>query len=81
MKFEGRVNLLSKMDDDDLHRGGFWDASERLAALEEKVKLMQLHIDKIETQLTKNPFTRDNFRPIKSLDDVWNPPFPNNKEL
>ena len=69
------------MDDDDLHRGGFWDASERLAALEEKVKLMQSHIDKIETQLTKNPFTRDHFRTNKSLNVAWNPPFANNKEL
>ncbi len=62
------------MDDDDLHRGGFWDASERLAALEEKVKLMQSHIDKIESQLTKNPFTRDHFRPGKSQDVTWNGP-------
>ncbi len=65
---------MSKMDDDDLHRGGFWDASERLAALEEKVKLMQSHIDKIESQLTKNPFTRDHFRPGKSQDVTWNGP-------
>tara|TARA_Y100001951_G_C11248181_1_gene244702 strand:+ start:785 stop:1006 length:222 start_codon:yes stop_codon:yes gene_type:complete len=73
---------LSKItQNDDLYRSGFWDASKRLADLEEKVKLMQSHIDKIETQLTKNPFTRDNFRSIKSLDDVWNPPFANNKEL
>ncbi len=65
---------MSKMDDDDLHRGGFWDASERLVALEEKVKLMQSHIDKIESQLTKNPFTRDHFRPGKSQDVTWNGP-------
>ncbi len=65
---------MSKIDDDDLHRGGFWDASERLAALEEKVKLMQSHIDKIESQLTKNPFTRDHFRPGKSQDVTWNGP-------
>ena len=64
---------MSKMMDD--------DASERLAALEEKVRLMQSHIDKIETQLTKNPFTRDHFRTSKSLNVGWNPPFANNKEL
>ena len=74
---------MSKMEpkDDDLHRGGFWVASERLAALEENMKLMQLHIDKIETQLISNPFTRDSFRPSKSLDAGWNPPFANNEEL
>jgi hypothetical protein len=62
---------LSKMKQkDDLHRAGFGDASERLAALEEKIKLMQLHIDKIEEKLTINPFTRDNFRPKQSLDVI-----------
>ncbi len=82
MKSEGRVNLLSKITQkDDLYRGGFWAASERLAALEEKVKLLQLHIDKMEAQLTKNPFTRDHFRPSQSLDVLWNGPIADNKEL
>ena len=62
---------MSKItQNDDLYRGGFLAASKRLADLEEKVKLMQSHIDKIETQLTKNPFTRDNFLPSQSLDDI-----------
>jgi predicted nucleic acid-binding Zn-ribbon protein len=62
---------LSKItQNDDLYRGGFSAASKRLADLEEKVKLMQSHIDKIETQLSKNPFTRDNFRPRQSLDAI-----------
>ena len=55
---------------DDLRRAGFWDASERLDALEEKIKLMQLHIDKIEEKLTINPFTRDSFRLKQSLDVI-----------
>ena len=62
---------MSKItQNDDLYRGGFLAASKRLADLEEKVKLMQSHIDKIETQLTKNAFTRDNFLPSQSLDDI-----------
>ena len=66
---------------DDLYRGGFWAASERLADLEEKMKLMQLHIDKIEEKLISNPFTRDNFRPTQSLDIMWNGPIASKKDL
>jgi predicted nucleic acid-binding Zn-ribbon protein len=71
LQSEEKVKLLSKItQNDDLYRGGFSSASKRLADLEEKVKLMQSHIDKIETQLSKNPFTRDNFRPRQSLDAI-----------
>ena len=66
---------MSKItQNDDLYRAGFAAASKRLDDLEAKVKLMQSHIDKIESQLTKNPFTRDHFRPGKSLDVTWNGP-------
>ena len=46
---------------DDLYRGGFWSASERLAELEHKLVLMQLQINEMEAKLTSNPWTRDSF--------------------
>ena len=65
---------------DDLYRGGFWSASERLAELERKVLLMQLQINDMEAKLTSNPWTRDSFRPSQSLDIMWNGPIAKKKD-
>ena len=66
---------------DDLYRGGFWTASERLAELEQKVVLMQLQINEMEAKLISNPWTRDSFRPSQSLDIMWNGPIASKKDL
>ena len=66
---------------DDLYRGGFWSASERLAELERKVLLMQLQINDMEAKLASNPWTRDSFRPSQSLDVVWNGPIANKEDI
>ena len=65
---------------DDLYRGGFWSASERLAELEHKLVLMQLQINEMEAKLTSNPWTRDSFRPSQSMDIVWNGPIASKKD-
>ena len=57
---------------DDLYRGGFWSASERLAELEHTLVLMQLQINEMQAKLSSNPGTRDSFRPSQSMDVVCN---------
>jgi uncharacterized protein Yka (UPF0111/DUF47 family) len=51
--------------------------AQRLEILEQKIEDLEASMDGIEIRLSRNPFTRDNFRGQTSLELVWNGPLSN----
>ena len=47
---------------------------QRLEILEQKIEDLESFVDIIESRLSRNPFTRDNFRDQTSMELVWNGP-------
>jgi uncharacterized protein Yka (UPF0111/DUF47 family) len=47
---------------------------QRLEILEQKIEDLESSVDIIESRLSRNPFTRDNFRGQTSMELVWNGP-------
>ena len=50
------------------------DIDMRILYLEKEIELLNNQLNDIREKLSRNPFTRDSFRPSISLDFVWNGP-------
>ena len=50
------------------------DIDMRILYLEKEIELLNSQLNDMREQLSKNPWTRDHFRPSTSLDFVWNTP-------
>ena len=50
------------------------DLNMRILYLEKEIELLNNQLNDMREQLSKNPWTRDHFRPSTSLDFVWNTP-------
>ena len=50
------------------------DLNMRILYLEKEIELLNSQLNDMREQLSKNPWTRDHFRPSTSLDFVWNTP-------
>ena len=50
------------------------DIDMRILYLEKEIELLNNQLNDMREQLSKNPWTRDHFRPSTSLDFVWNTP-------